>query len=72
MNFGDSKGCTFDRVIIYPTAPMLKWLLNHENLLEGQSKSKLYVAVTRAKYSVGIVVENGKEYSADGIEVFST
>jgi superfamily I DNA/RNA helicase len=26
MNFGESKGLSFDRVLIYPTDPILKWL----------------------------------------------
>ena len=25
MNFGDAKGLAFERVLIYPTKPMLKW-----------------------------------------------
>lgn len=55
-NFGESKGQTYERVLIYPTAPMLKWLNNGENL-EGEAKAKLYVAITRAKYSVAFVTD---------------
>lgn len=55
MNFGDSKGMTFDSVLIYPTQPMIKWIENHNESLEETSRNKFYVAVTRARYLVGIV-----------------
>lgn len=55
MNFGDSKGMTFDSVLIYPTQPMVKWIENHSASLEEISRNKFYVAVTRARYLVGIV-----------------
>jgi ATP-dependent DNA helicase UvrD/PcrA len=57
MNFGESKGLSFDRVLIYPTQPISKWLLNHESELAPTSRSKFYVAITRARYSVGIVYD---------------
>lgn len=57
MNFGESKGLSFGRVLIYPTQPFVKWLLNHESELAPTSRSKLYVAITRARYSVGIVYD---------------
>ena len=55
MNFGESKGMTFDSVLIYPTQPMIKWIENHDEKLEDSSINKFYVAVTRARYMVGIV-----------------
>lgn len=55
MNFGDSKGLSFDRVLIYPTVPICNWLLDHSSELAQISRSKLYVALTRARQSVGIV-----------------
>lgn len=55
MNFGESKGLTFDSVLIYPTQPMIKWIENHNERLEDTSLNKFYVAVTRARYLVGIV-----------------
>lgn len=55
-NFGASKGQTYERVLIYPTPKMLNWLKNGENL-EGEAKAKLYVAITRAKYSVAFVTD---------------
>lgn len=68
MNFGESKGLSFDRTVIYPTKPMLEWILNHSKDLAAQSRSKLYVAVTRARYSVAIVYENKKNICVDGIK----
>jgi DNA helicase II / ATP-dependent DNA helicase PcrA len=55
MNFGESKGLSFDRVLIYPTKPMLDWLKNNASELAPTSRSKFYVAVTRARSSVGFV-----------------
>lgn len=56
MNFGESKGLGFDRVLIYPTVPILDFILNNKNL-DGTSRAKFYVAITRARYSVGIVYD---------------
>ena len=54
-NFGGSKGLTFDRVLIHPTKDMLKWFKTYDDQLSDPTKAKLYVALTRAKYSVAIV-----------------
>ncbi len=66
MNFGASKGLTFERVLIYPTEPMLKWLKNQNSALKDQSKAKLYVAITRAIYSVAFVDSSKKGIKVDG------
>jgi DNA helicase II / ATP-dependent DNA helicase PcrA len=57
MNFGMSKGLAFDRVLIYPTDPITKWLKNSNSGLAATSRSKLYVAITRALYSVAFVYD---------------
>ena len=54
MNYGESKGLGFDRVLIYPTKPILDFILKNKNL-DGTSRAKFYVAITRARYSVAIV-----------------
>jgi DNA helicase-2/ATP-dependent DNA helicase PcrA len=54
-NFGGSKGLSFERVLIYPTKPIESWIKDNNSILQPISKSGFYVAVTRAKYSVGIV-----------------
>ena len=70
MTFGESKGLTFDRVLIYQTTPMVQWLFDRRKELKNQSRSKFYVAVTRAKYSVAIVLDNTKNQVADGISEY--
>lgn len=60
-NFGESKGSTYDRVLIYPTNAILDWLLNNKQFESFQSQCKFYVAVTRAKYSVAIICDNNIE-----------
>ena len=58
--FGSAKGLTFDRVLIYPTQPMLNWLSGKSRDMKAESLSRFYVAVTRAKYSVGFVYKTKK------------
>ena len=56
INIGVAKGSTYDRVLIFPTKPMLKYLMTAD-LSALRAVDRLYVAVTRAKYSVAFVVE---------------
>lgn len=56
LNFGEAKGMTFDRVMIYPHANLKTFLSTGKMALKGESKTKSYVAVTRARHSVGFVV----------------
>lgn len=55
MNFGVSKGSTFDRVLIFPTKPMLQYL-EHRDPNKLKQPESLYVAVTRARYSAAFVI----------------
>jgi hypothetical protein len=55
MNIGLAKGSTHDRVIIFPTKPMLTFL-KEGDASKLKSAEKLYVAVTRARFSVAFVV----------------
>ncbi len=55
MNFGISKGMTFDRVLIFPTLIMGKWLSTGVDSHITGSRAKTYVAVTRARHSVTFV-----------------
>lgn len=55
QNFGASKGRTYDRVLIYLTNPIQKWLCNQSEELKLQTRAKFYVALTRARYSIGFV-----------------
>lgn len=68
MNFGESKGLSFDRVLIYPTNPILKWLADNQSELAPTSRSKLYVALTRARYSVAIICDYADTFVMDGVQ----
>lgn len=59
LNFGEAKGMTFKRTVIYPHGPFQKYLKTGHLDLAGQSLTRTYVAVTRARYSVAIVVPSG-------------
>lgn len=69
LNFGDSKGMTFDRVLIFPHKKGIDWLKSGNFGLIEKSAAKLYVAVTRARHSVGFVYDG--EVSLPGIVKFS-
>lgn len=58
LNFGQSKGKTYNLVIIYPTEDMKKWLKDPRTSLADETRAKLYVAVTRARYYVAFVIPN--------------
>ncbi len=64
MNFGQAKGSTFDRVLIFPTGPIREYLQTGD-LTKAGDISKFYVAVTRARYSVAFV------YNGDVFEGFA-
>jgi DNA helicase-2/ATP-dependent DNA helicase PcrA len=69
FNFGESKGKTFDRVLVYPTADMEKWMFNNNVSLKNETRAKFYVAITRARFSVAIVCE--KDIQCEGIQRYS-
>jgi DNA helicase II / ATP-dependent DNA helicase PcrA len=57
MNFGASKGCSFDHVVIFPTRPIERYLETKDpSVLADEARSKLYVAITRARHSVAFVL----------------
>lgn len=61
-NFGQAKGITVERVLIYPTKPMEAFLATTAPLVD-KSSARLYVAVTRAKHSVAFVVSDSSRHS---------
>lgn len=71
MNFGVSKGLTFERTLIYPTKKMLDWIQDNNVELPFPTRAKFYVAVTRALHSVGIVVDDNFEKEIDGIQYYT-
>lgn len=57
MNMGQSKGSTFDRVLIFPAGTMAQYYRHRDTTkLADVTRAKLYVAVTRARYSVAFVI----------------
>ena len=70
MNFRISKGLEFPHVLIYPTKPILNWLIDNQKELRETSRAELYVAITRAFYSVGIIVDNNFNKASDGITMW--
>jgi len=66
LNMGKAKGKTYERVLIYPTEQMRLWIkdntydfvktVNGKKKKSEYVKEKFYVALTRAKYSVAIVM----------------
>lgn len=55
LNFGVSKGMTTERVLIFPNAPLSKFILDPS--IHLKAPEKYYVAATRAKYSLVFVVK---------------
>lgn len=68
LTFGLSKGLEFDRVVVYPTPQFIAWIKDNSSELAPTSRSKFYVAITRASCSVGIVCD--EDLQIDGIEKF--
>ncbi|SFO36320.1 UvrD/REP helicase N-terminal domain-containing protein [Eubacterium pyruvativorans] len=66
-NFGECKGMTFDRILIFPNKQLSEFIMKGSKL---NSPMKYYVAVTRAKYSVAIVINgNGNFESGEKIKI---
>jgi DNA helicase-2/ATP-dependent DNA helicase PcrA len=70
INMGESKGLTFDRVLIYPTITMKNWMKNNSITLKPKTRSQFYVAITRARYSVGIVFDYDEKTNIQGVEKY--
>ncbi len=77
-NFGESKGQTHDRVLIYPTSVMINWIKDNSfefnKVVKGKTvkiegaKEKLYVAITRARHSVAIVYNYNDDEIIEGVQ----
>jgi len=59
INFGSSKGMTFDRTLVYPHEKLKKFLMTGKLEDAGAAVAKIYVAVTRARQSVAFVIPDG-------------
>lgn len=59
LNFGVSKGQSFDRVLIFPNGPIKDYLKTRGiEKLKDKTKALLYVGITRARYSVAFVYDD--------------
>lgn len=58
MNFGDSKGMAFDRVLIFLHVKGRKWLASGSYDHVRNSAAKIYVGITRARHSVAFVFDD--------------
>lgn len=68
-NFGSSKGLGFNRVLILPTSKQLNFILDGATTFPAKdemAQNKMYVAITRARYSLGFIVSDKK---ADGLRL---
>lgn len=66
--FGETKGLTFKRVLVYPTQVFIEWISNNSIDIPPTSRAKYYVALTRAEYSVGILYDYEDGKSVEGIQ----
>lgn len=57
LNFGESKGMTFDRILIFPHVSGSKWLSTGSLKHIEKSAAKMYVGATRARYSLAFVFD---------------
>jgi DNA helicase-2/ATP-dependent DNA helicase PcrA len=57
MNFGEAKGLTFNRVLIYPHGKASSWIASGSLSHVEKTVAKMYVGVTRARYSVAFVFD---------------
>lgn len=60
LNYGNSKGCTFDRVVIIPISTVIPFIEKQTEISSKQTRSKFYVACTRARHSVIFAMEKLK------------
>lgn len=70
MTYWSSKWLWFKRVLIYPTWPIKNWIKDNSIELPSVSRSKFYVALTRAKYSAAIVYDYKEWEVFEGIELY--
>jgi DNA helicase-2/ATP-dependent DNA helicase PcrA len=71
-NFGEAKGLGFKRVLICVTGKHKKFLAGEDKVFAGdktpKAKNALYVAITRAKFSVAFLYDG--ELDREGVEVW--
>lgn len=72
FTFGKAKGKQFDHILIVPTEAQKSFFLGNRKKLDGgktnKSVAQLYVALTRARHSVAILME--EESKIDFVETY--
>lgn len=63
INFGHCKGATEDHVLIFPTGTLRDFWKGKKGNLANKSRMNAYVAITRARWSVAICVDDVRGYS---------
>lgn len=61
FNYGGSKGATYERVVIVPVSTTLPFIEKQQKITSKQTRSKFYVACTRARYSIVFAISNPTE-----------
>lgn len=61
MNIGKAKGMTFNRTLLFLPKIHLEWICANKQLAD-KSRALLYVALTRARYSTGIVYDYPNDF----------
>jgi len=61
FNYGSAKGATYERVVIIPVSTTLPFIEKQTKIASNQTRSKFYVACTRARHSVVFAVSNPRE-----------
>lgn len=69
INYGEAKGMTFERTLIYPHGPLMKYLSTGNLKDAGKEIPKIYVAITRARQSAAFVVPNN--FVSDQIAIWN-
>lgn len=62
-NFGASKGLGFERVLVLPAESQLHFVLDGQKPFPAKdetAQNKMYVAITRARFSLGFIVQDKK------------
>ena len=57
LNYRETKGCTYDRTLIYPTKDLENYLKDKKEISKINTKNAIYVALSRAINSVAIVYD---------------
>lgn len=69
-NMGKVKGISVNHVLILPTKDMIKFLTSEAPSLAEQTACKLYVAITRARFSVSFILDD--EVNANQLQRWPT